>query len=164
MHGQLFVSRGARSAAIAPIGLLKVADLVFARSDGIDVFFNNGSGTLGLGDVGRPVIALVGTPQVTIEVESAYQDAGATVTDDRDGALTPAVDNPVNPLVIGTSTVTYTAVDTAGNAAVPVTRTVQVAARAAAGGGGGGAVGLLALPWLAAALFALRRRGRRFTA
>ncbi|HEX5421557.1 MAG TPA: immunoglobulin-like domain-containing protein, partial [Gammaproteobacteria bacterium] len=87
---------------------------------------------------------------------------GATASDPEDGDLTSkiTVDNPVDTSVIGTYTVTYNVVDSSGNAAAPMQRSVDVKARQAAGGGGGGGIsielGLLAL----AALSAVRRRGR----
>jgi hypothetical protein len=57
------------------------------------------------------------------------------------------VSNKVDPNVIGTYAVTFTAMDSAGNAAAPVIRNVHVNAHQAAEGGGGGAAGapLLAL-------------------
>ena len=58
--------------------------------------------------------------------------------------------NPVNTAVIGAHTVTYTVVDSSGNAAIPVTRTVTIAARQGTGGGGGGAFDLMALLFVAA--------------
>jgi hypothetical protein len=97
LHPRVLVSRGALRGTIAPIGRLQRPDLVIGGTDAIDVFFNDGHGNLGLGDAVRPVIALVGAPEVTLEVETPYQDQGATVTDDIDANLTPAVDNPVNP-------------------------------------------------------------------
>ena len=72
-----------------------------------------------------------GQASVSLTVESAYTDAGATASDSVDGDLTTKIkmDNPVNTAVIGTYTVTYTVVDNSGNAAAPVTRTVRIAAR-----------------------------------
>src|SRR5690606_30660230 len=121
---------------------------------------NDGRGQLGLGDTSRPVIQLIGASDVTLEVEQPYQDAGATAVDDVDGSLTPAVDNPVDSKVIGTYVVTYTAKDSAGNAATPVTRTVRVQAREASGGGGGGAVDAVLLALLALLGLAARRQAR----
>ncbi len=148
----LLVATGAKRGAIAPIGKLGKPDIVLAGADGVDVFFNDGHGNFGLGDTTRPVITLSGTPDVTIETGGSYTDAGATATDDVDGSITPSVDNPVDPNVIGSYTITYSAMDSAGNAAVPVTRTVHVNARAATGGGGGalGFDGLLLVLALAA--------------
>lgn len=137
LHPRVLVSRAATRGALAPIGRSKRADLVLAGPDAVHVFFNDGRGNLGLGDASRPVIQLNGVPDVSIEVGAAYSDQGATVSDDVDGALTPTMTNGVNPAVIGTYTVGFAAMDSAGNAAVPVTRTVRVTASAAEGGGGG---------------------------
>src|SRR5690606_26713334 len=111
-------------------------------------------GRFGLGDTSRPVIELIGEPDVSLRVEDEYEDLGAIATDDVDGALSPSVANPVDTKVIGTYTVTYTVTDAAGNSAEPVTRTVRVEPRAASGGGGGGAVGWVMSLLLGAALAA----------
>jgi hypothetical protein len=156
LHSRLLVSRGATGGAIAPIGRAQRADLVLVGPEAVHVFFNDGRGNLGLGDTARPVIQLNGAPEISMEVGTAYTDPGATATDDIDGVLTPTVAIPVDPAVIGTFTVTYTAIDSAGNAAVPVTRTVRVTALAAQGGGGGGAAQLSIIVLLLVALAAHR--------
>jgi hypothetical protein len=153
-HPRVLVSRGAAGAAIAPFGRAQHPDLVLAGSAEIHVFFNDGAGNFGLGDTSPPTITLNGAAQISMEVSDAYADPGATASDDVDGALTPAVTNPVDPAVIGTYTVTYTARDNAGNTAV-ATRAVDVTARAPEGGGGGGAA---SLPLLVLLLAALARR------
>ena len=103
-----------------------------------------------------------GQASVSLTVESPYTDAGATAADTVDGDLTAKIktDNPVNTAVIGTHTVTYTVVDSSGNAAVPVTRTVTIAARQGTGGGGGGAFDLVALLLVAALALLRALRGR----
>jgi hypothetical protein len=88
---------------------------------------------------------------VSLEVAAAYKDEGATASDDVDGPLTPTVTNPVDPAVIGTYYVTYAAMDSAGNAAAPVTRIVRVNAHPAEGGGGGA----VEISFLVLLLFAL---------
>jgi|GEM_PF-3386830 len=147
----LLVARGATAGAAGRIGMRQSVDVVVVGAEGAAVFFNDGLGRLGLGDTGRPVIQLLGEPEIRVEVEQPYVDPGAMATDDVDGTLMPSVDNPVDTKVIGTYVVTYTAKDSAGNAAVPVTRTVRVDAREASGGGGGGALD----KWSLAALLAL---------
>src|SRR2546427_8088705 len=81
-----------------------------------------------LPDTTPPVITLLGSNPVTVQVGSTYTDAGATATDNIDGILTPSitVSNSVNTTVAGTYTVTYNVSDKAGNAATQVTRTVNV--------------------------------------
>src|SRR5690606_15970186 len=164
-HARLLVSENANSAALARLGLAKKLDLVIGGDAGLRVFFNDGGGNLGVGDLEGPVITLNGTPEVTIQAGSSYTDAGATALDAVDGPVTPAVDNAVDANVIGTYTVTYTAKDRAGNAAQPATRTVHVAARPAAGGGGSGATGieLVLLAGAAALATRARRSSKRMT-
>jgi hypothetical protein len=79
-------------------------------------------------DVASPVITLLGTTPVNIELGSIYSDAGATAFDNLDGDITTSITtiSTVNTNVVGTYTVTYTVSDTAGNAATPVVRTVNV--------------------------------------
>ncbi|MCF6325346.1 MAG: DUF5011 domain-containing protein [Gammaproteobacteria bacterium] len=79
-----------------------------------------------------PVIALTGNSEITIAEGSAYNDLGATATDnkDDDSLLTQNINvvNPVDPNSPATYTVTYNVSDAAGNAAIEVTRTVIVTA------------------------------------
>ena len=79
-------------------------------------------------DTTPPVITLLGSNPVTVQVGSTYTDAGATATDNIDGNLTGKIVtvNPVNTSVVGTYTITYDVKDTAGNAATQVIRTVNV--------------------------------------
>ncbi|HZF31141.1 MAG TPA: FG-GAP-like repeat-containing protein [Gammaproteobacteria bacterium] len=157
LYSQIFTSPGATRAALGPVGKLKRVDLVTGGRSSVDVFFNDGRGALGLGDTAPPVITLVGTTDVMLDVGGTYQDQGATVTDNVDGALKPAMTSNVDPNVIGTYKVTYTAMDSAGNAAAPVSRTVRVNAHEAATGGGGGAADVpLFTLLLAASLLRLR--------
>ena len=66
--------------------------------------------------------------QLTIEVGSTYTDAGATASDNYDGDITSSIVtvNPVDTDVVGQYTVTYNVSDANNNAAVEVTRTVNV--------------------------------------
>ncbi len=79
-------------------------------------------------DTTPPVITLLGTTPLDIEFGSTYGDDGATATDNVDGDLTSSIAtvNPVNTNALGTYIVTYDVTDSAGNAAVQVTRTVNV--------------------------------------
>ena len=78
-------------------------------------------------DTTKPVITLNGSPTVTIEVGTAYTDAGATVTDNYDSGLTASVDpNTLDTSTSGEYTLTYTATDSSSNEAIPITRTVEV--------------------------------------
>jgi len=81
-------------------------------------------------DKTKPIIIRNGSAVVNLTVGDPYDDAGATAADDLDGNLTERINtvNPVDRFTVGTYTVTYTVSDDAGNAANPVTRTVNVAA------------------------------------
>jgi hypothetical protein len=87
------------------------------------VFFNNDDGI-------GPVISLNGSSPVNLIVGDSYTDAGATATDAIDGSVTATPTGTVDTSVAGTYTITYSAVDAAGNAAIAITRTVIVAAAA----------------------------------
>jgi hypothetical protein len=79
-------------------------------------------------DTTKPVITLLGSTPVTIEVHSTYTDDGATALDNYDGDLTSSIVtvNSVDKDVIGTYTVTYDVTDANHNAADQVVRTVNV--------------------------------------
>ena len=83
-------------------------------------------------DTTPPVITLLGSSPVNIELGSTYTDAGATAADNIDGDITANIVtvNPVNPDLVGTYSVTYNVSDAAGNAAAEVSRTVNVTADA----------------------------------
>lgn len=76
-------------------------------------------------DTTPPVVTLTGDATKTIILNSTYTEEGATATDDEDGAITPTVSGTVNVDLTGTYTITYTAVDAAGNSS-SATRTVIV--------------------------------------
>ena len=89
-------------------------------------------------DTTAPVITLNGAATVNLTLGDTYADAGATATDNIDGNLTSSivVSGSVNTNVADTYTLTYTVSDTAGNAATPVLRTVNVAGAANGCSGG----------------------------
>jgi VCBS repeat-containing protein len=75
-----------------------------------------------------PVITLTGDASLQHQVWRAYQDAGATASDNVDGNVTASIVtvNPVNSDQPAQYVVTYDVTDTAGNVAQQVTRTVNV--------------------------------------
>ena len=77
-------------------------------------------------DLTKPIIYMRGISPVNVELGAVYDDAGATADDNIDGPLPVTTNNPVNTDLEGTYTVTYDAMDAAGNAAIQVTRTVNV--------------------------------------
>jgi hypothetical protein len=84
--------------------------------------------TVNVADNTPPVIVLSGSSPVNLSVGDSYTDAGATATDNVDVSVTVNVGGDVvDTAVVGTYVITYDATDAAGNAAIQVTRTVNVA-------------------------------------
>jgi len=85
------------------------------------------SGALEVTDIAPPIITLNGvTPTLEAGIDT-YTELGATATDTVDGAFAAQVGgDAVDDSTPGTYTVEYTATDSAGNAAIPVTRDVTV--------------------------------------
>jgi hypothetical protein len=78
-------------------------------------------------DIHKPEIRLNGDNPMVLSFGEVYVEPGATVGDDVDTPITPTIDaSTVNPMMVGTYTVTYDAVDAQGNNADQVTRTVVV--------------------------------------
>lgn len=77
-------------------------------------------------DTTAPVITRNGDEVVIVNCGSSYVDAGATVADNCDNSVVVNSAGAVNTAVTGDYTITYTATDASGNAAVAVTRTVTV--------------------------------------
>jgi hypothetical protein len=78
-------------------------------------------------DVTAPVVTLVGANPLNVAVGSTFTDPGATASDDVDGDLTSkiAVTGTISTTNAGTSTLTYSATDAAGNVGT-ATRIVNV--------------------------------------
>ena len=76
-------------------------------------------------DTAPPVIVLNGNSSITLEVGSAYSEAGATATDNVDGSVSISISGSVDTNAVGTYTITYTATDSSGNTATK-TRSVEV--------------------------------------
>ena len=72
-----------------------------------------------------PVITLKGDVNVTVVQGTKYTDAGATAKDNIDGIVKVTSSGSVDSSKLGTYTITYTAIDKAGNRATK-TRTVNV--------------------------------------
>ena len=79
-------------------------------------------------DTTAPVISLVGDATVTHALGTTYTDSGATALDDVDGDITSSIttSGTVDTNTAGTYTITYSVLDSAGNAAVQITRKVAV--------------------------------------
>jgi large repetitive protein len=85
--------------------------------------------TVHVTDTTPPVLTLLGSDPVTLECGSPYTDAGATALDNCGGDLTGSIvigSAAVDTGTAGTYVVTYNVSDGAANAAVEITRTVNV--------------------------------------
>ncbi|MCX6740293.1 MAG: DUF5011 domain-containing protein [Candidatus Parcubacteria bacterium] len=84
--------------------------------------------TVNVVDTTKPVITLTGVNPQIINVGDAYAELGATATDNFDGVITPITINSaaVNTAIVGSYNVTYDVTDSNGNAAVQLSRTVNV--------------------------------------
>lgn len=81
-------------------------------------------------DTTAPVITLVGASIINLNIGDSYNELGATATDNLDGDLTSSIviTGTVNTSSAGTYFVNYNVSDSSGNAAIQVTRTVNVQA------------------------------------
>jgi len=78
-------------------------------------------------DTIAPVISLNGASVITSEIGATYTDLGASASDDYDSVVSIQIVSNVDINTIGAYQVTYDAVDSAGNEANQVIRTVNVA-------------------------------------
>ncbi|MCP4234458.1 MAG: DUF5011 domain-containing protein, partial [Aestuariibacter sp.] len=90
--------------------------------------FGMAQATVTVTDQGLPVISLAGVSPINIELGTPYTDAGASASDNIDGDLTTSIAtvSNVNVNAVGSYSITYNVSDAAGNAALQVTRTVNV--------------------------------------
>ncbi|MCK4705852.1 MAG: DUF5011 domain-containing protein, partial [Gammaproteobacteria bacterium] len=82
-------------------------------------------------DTTNPVIALLGSDPVNIELGTDYIDDGATALDNIDGVITASIvvaGDVVDINTVDAYIITYNVSDAAGNPALQVTRTVSVTA------------------------------------
>jgi VCBS repeat-containing protein len=164
LHPQQLATPAARGVAAGRFSSDDRVDVAVA-GDGVAMFVNDGKGNFGSGDSTPPTLTLRGESTVNVVIDAPFTDPGATASDAVDGDLTSriVVTGSVDTAVLGTYTLTYTVSDLSGNAATPVTRTVNVQAQpGAADEGGSGALepGSLLLLLLAVTLARLRRRLR----
>ncbi|MEI6348386.1 MAG: DUF5011 domain-containing protein [Bacteroidota bacterium] len=76
-------------------------------------------------DTSNPVVSVTGSGTTTIDLGTVWVDPGATATDDIDGSITPTATGTVDVDKVGEYTITYKAIDKAGNEGT-ATRTVKV--------------------------------------
>jgi sugar lactone lactonase YvrE len=79
-----------------------------------------------VGDQTPPVIALLGDNPMQVSHGGSFNDPGATVSDNFESGLTTHVSGSVNTNAVGDYVLTYDVSDSSGNAAISITRTVQV--------------------------------------
>ena len=82
--------------------------------------------TRAVADTTPPLIVLTGPDTVILTEDGTYTEQGATAEDDVDGTVDVTIGGNVITETHGTYTVTYNAMDAAGNPATQVTRTVIV--------------------------------------
>ena len=73
-----------------------------------------------------PVITLNGDPVLTLNVHDAYTEQGAEVTDNYDSGLSATIAGEFDTDTVGFYSVHYNAIDSSGNQAIEVIRTVNV--------------------------------------
>jgi hypothetical protein len=104
--------------------------LIYSVSDSAGNAAISVTRTVNIADTGTPVISLIGNQTINLQKGDTYNELGATATDsvDDNATLTAniAQSGIVNTSTIGTYTRTYSVSDSAGNAAIPVTRTIIV--------------------------------------
>ena len=111
----------------APISVSKNLTVLAKDNDVAGVWSLTTSLDIANIDNTKPVITLNGDNPFTLKFKAAFNDPGATVTDNMSKNLTATVDaSALNNTKIGTYKVYYNATDEAGNKADTVTRTVEV--------------------------------------
>ncbi len=162
-HTERFVHSGARSAALGKISVDARDDVIVVGSGGVGMFFNDGRANFGAGDTAAPTLTLKGLPTVELTVGPPYEELGATATDASTATSRQGRDQQSGRRDGGRRLHRHLQRrDSSGNAATPVTRSVQVRAQTGTGGGGGGSVSLeLLLLALAAACSGFGRARRR---
>lgn len=82
--------------------------------------------TFTVNDTTAPTITLNGANSITVECHTSFTDPGATAHDACAGDFAATASGSVNVNTPGSYVITYNASDPSGNAATPVTRTVNV--------------------------------------
>jgi hypothetical protein len=135
------VSAGMRGGVLLDFNKDESLDLILAgpNANFVEIHANNGIGRLGRGDRIPPVIRMNGEATEVLAAGVAYEDPGASATDDIDGDLTSAMvtSGSFNTAVLGTYTLNYSVSDRAGNLGT-ATRVIKVGVNEGVGGGGGG--------------------------
>ncbi len=126
-------------------GTLNASSHLFTENGSFDFVATDEAGnvststvTISTIDKEAPVLTLLGLASVESKLNATYTDPGATATDNVDTTVVVTTESTLNEAIEGTYTITYHATDSAGNNAVPITRTVMVTPKSSGRGGGGG--------------------------
>lgn len=92
--------------------------------------------TVRVEDTVSPILSLRPPALITVALNGRFIDPGASADDNCDGNLAVVVSGSVNTRVAGVYTLTYSAADSSGNEALPLTRVVRVTGSAALEGEG----------------------------
>ena len=103
-------------------------EVIYSVSDSAGNKADQKTRTVVVSDTTKPIISLLGDPEISLTLGESYIDAGAAAIDNIDGNITDRiiVVNPVNVNANGTYTITYNVTDLSDNEAKTVTRTVSV--------------------------------------
>ena len=121
IDGTVAVSNNAP--ALFPLGLTSV---IFSASDSAGNEAQQVTRTVTVFDADAPVISLNGSSAIDHMHGLAYTDMGAVAEDAVDGSVAVTTEGNVDVNTMGTYSLIYSAVDTEGNVALQVTRTVTV--------------------------------------
>ena len=121
VDGTVSVSNDAPT--IFPLGLTTVT---FSASDAAGNEALEVTSTVGVFDLDAPVISLNGPAAINHVLGFAYTDTGAVAEDVIDGSVDVTAQGTVDVNTMGTYSLVYSAVDSEGNVALPVIRTVTV--------------------------------------
>jgi hypothetical protein len=112
------------ASAITPASAQSVVDAAVTTLNAAVSTFEAG---IVLPDTTPPVITLNGSATTSVALGNVFVDPGATATDNHDSSVTVVVGgDTVNTAIAGIYTITYNAVDAAGNNATQKTREVVV--------------------------------------
>jgi hypothetical protein len=121
-EGATELGNGATLNVSLPLGVHMITLTVSSSAGGSD----DDTVEITIADTVAPTIILNGPNPMTVECHTTFVDPGATANDGCAGSFTASASGTVNADVPGPYLITYTASDPSGNAAVPVSRTVNV--------------------------------------
>lgn len=121
-EGATTLGTGATLMTSLPLGTHTITLTVTSSGGGSD----DDDVQITIADTIAPVITLNGANPMTVECHTTFVDPGASASDGCAGSFPASASGSVNVNVPGSYMITYNASDPSGNAATPVTRTVNV--------------------------------------